>query len=318
LCGDIPQDDQDYIAIDTRQDIDYTDYEVWTSIDLESEIILNEISEQDRALLEQYQAMLNQVNGLVEQGLLQVEMQDGVLKYEPVIIEEDTSTIQQWQQGFGTLDNFRHNNTRGVSDLWNGKNSFKTVDFVQRFKIPVGMKWFAQIIYHEWDVYIPIGFETKLSIAVSAIVVIGLWAVKTLTGSVFPDMDTKGSKKGFKDLLKDLFKKGALEAGGWTIDRVVGINITTLYNLVKGVAMGALAVDAIMAASTGGLSAAISAFLRVALAVIASYLFNEVGKGLIEYIIRALPTLVTSNPKNTIRMNSNLVFFNNDFSLERN
>jgi hypothetical protein len=289
LSGDTTQDDQDYIAIDARQDIDYTDYEVWQGIDLDNQVILNEISEQDRVLLEQYQAMLSQVNGLVEQGIMIPVLEGDTLKYE--LVEQVDINEQVGTKGIATR----------TDKLFSGRHNFDTKHHVERIPVPVGMKWFCQVVWGSWDIYIPVGYEMQFSYWTGIVISVVIAAIAVTTSYMWIASKWTAIAE-ITAYVGDLVKVALAKSD-------VDVNIDGIMDAVSWYMLGQLAIDTVVISSTGGLGTPIVAGIKIALALLSHYLLNRVATPLANYMLSTM-----NNDNNTIVMNSDLVFWGNSLS----
>ncbi|MDR3022280.1 MAG: hypothetical protein LBU60_06390 [Clostridiales bacterium] len=175
------------------------------------------------------------------------------------------------------------------------------------------MKWFCQVVWSYFEIWIPTGYNIQMSIAMGTVIVLGLWALKELSSIAFPDFDqANGTKKGFKQLLKDLVGDAVVEK----IEDILGMPVYTLWQTLKFISTGYKAVSAAFAAVSGGIGAVVDLVIRAVMAIIANWMFNQLAIPLIRYVGMATTSVVTNNNvKNTIRTQADLIFFNPSFSL---
>jgi hypothetical protein len=297
---DVLDEDSNEYNANVRQDIDYTDYEVWTSIDLESEIILNEISEQDRELLKQYQAMLSQVNGLVEQGIMIPVLDGDTLKYELVEQEKESDD--------NDLDIGTRITGSQFNELGNGRNSFEVRPYVQYISIPVGMKWFCQIVWGQLRLEVPVGYDIHLSIAAGFMVALGSWMAVEFASSVIP------IKANTTTRLMSFLGRTLTD----TVDEIFGFDVFSLVDTILLAYTTGKTLTKLLGGATLGIGLIVEIVLSAIATLVATYMLNRIGMPLIAKVGDSAAKILTSKSNhNTIKIQSDLIFLTNSFGTLR-
>jgi hypothetical protein len=272
--------------------LDYADYEVWQETEVKIEE-LPEVSEQDKVLLEQYREFLNNLNSMLREGIFVAVVEDGLIKYE--MVEQN-----RYNAPDGGIKQ------RGVSDLFSGRNSFDVTYNRISIPYPVGMKWFCQIIWGYYDVYVPSGYEIHFSISSAVLLSSLIYLVASM--NIY-----SATISGVVSALQLYLKSDIVQL----LNEILGIDIYELANIILLFAIGSISVAVLVGAFTFGLGGVVMTIIDMLLGLLASYM-TRISNSLIDNAQKMVVDIIrgTSN-KNTVRMNSDLIFWNNSFSTMR-
>ncbi|MDR3022281.1 MAG: hypothetical protein LBU60_06395 [Clostridiales bacterium] len=106
---------------------DYNDINTWLDTEVVNEIDLNQISNEDRALLEQYNEFLESFNDLLKDGLFVAVVEDEIIKYDIADNVEQSKSLNQ----------------RSVSNFFNGRNSFDMTLLCPKSSISI---WYEMVL----------------------------------------------------------------------------------------------------------------------------------------------------------------------------
>jgi hypothetical protein len=258
--------------------LDYADYEVWQ----ETEVMIEglpEVSEQDKVLLEQYREFLNNFNSMLREGIFVAVVDDGVIRYEMAEQGERQGGVGREQL-----------QSRATSA------SFDMTYTVISIPYPAGMKWFCQIIWGYYDVWIPSGYEMVLPWVAAGIVGVIIWGFARLTSDVF-------SKPA-------AFMMELTSFIGPLASKLLQLNITVddLLAMIIGIVLVGTAISVAIAAFTLGVGTILDAIVRVMIGLLANYLLNRVGAPL---VVNA--GFAYDRSHSYVKMQSDLIFWGNDF-----